>query len=113
MAMIRASCGECGDVELTTADVTVRVCADDCRGAYSFRCPGCATVVVKDAEPRIVELLVASGVNLNTWRLPAELAEPRNGRAITHDDLLDFHDLLADDTQWADEVARLVQADPR
>ncbi len=108
MATIRASCAECGDVELTTADVTVRVCADDHRGAYAFRCPRCTMVVVKDAEPRIVELLVASGVSLTTWRLPAELAEPRRGGAITHDDLLDFHDLLADDAQWMDELARLV-----
>ena len=109
MATIRASCAECGDVELTTDDVTVRVCADDNRGSYSFMCPSCSMAVVKAAEPQIVELLVASGVRLNTWRLPAELSEPRTGRPITHDDLLDFHDLLADDQQWLDEVSRLVE----
>ena len=79
MATIRASCTDCGDVELTTADVTVRVCADDNQGTYSFRCPVCRMAVVKPAEPRIVELLVASGVHLSTWRLPAELSETRSG----------------------------------
>lgn len=109
MATIRASCGECGDVELTTDDVTVRVCADDNSGSYSFRCPQCEMAVVKSAEPQIIELLVASGVRLSTWRLPAELTEPRQGRPITHDDLLDFHDLLANDEQWIHEVSRLVE----
>ena len=50
--------------------------------------------VVKPAEPRIVDLLVASGVELSTWRLPAELYEPQFGPRINHDDLLDFHHLL-------------------
>ena len=109
MATIRASCGECGDVELTTDDVTVRVCADDNSGSYSFRCPQCEMAVVKAAEPQIIELLVASGVRLSTWRLPAELTEPRQGRPITHDDMLDFHDLLANDEQWIHEVSRLVE----
>ena len=109
MATIRASCAVCGDVELTTEDVTVRVCADDNQGSYSFQCPRCQMAVVKPAEPQIVELLVASGVRLLTWRLPAELSEPRNGRPISHDDLLDFHDLLADDQQWMNEVTRLVE----
>jgi len=109
MATIRASCMECGDVELTTADLTVRVCSDDNRGTYAFRCPGCTMAVVKQAEPRIVELLVASGVPLSTWRLPAELSEPRSGRPITHDDLLDFHDKLADDERWMHDLTRLVQ----
>src|SRR4051812_36360094 len=73
MATIRATCVECGDVELTTADVRVRVCIEDNSGSYSFRCPHCTMAVVKPAEPRIVDLLVASGVELATWRLPAEL----------------------------------------
>jgi transcriptional regulator of acetoin/glycerol metabolism len=33
-------------------------------------------VVVKSAEPRTIELLVASGVEMSTWDLPAELREP-------------------------------------
>ena len=109
MATIRATCGDCGDVELTTADVHVRVCVEDNSGAYHFRCPHCAMAVVKPAEARIVDLLVASGVEMSTWRLPAELFEPHAGPRISHDDLLDFHDLLADDEQWFLELARLVE----
>jgi hypothetical protein len=61
MATIRASCADCGDVELTSADVTVRVCSANSAGSYSFTCPTCGRIVVKSAEPRIVELLVTSG----------------------------------------------------
>ena len=91
MATIRASCGDCGDVELTTGDVRVRVCVRDNQGSYSFRCPTCRMAVVKPAEPRIVDLLVASGVELSTWDLPGELFEDHVGLPISHDDLLDFH----------------------
>lgn len=109
MATIRASCADCGDVELTTLDVEVRVCTHDNQGTYSFRCPGCELVVVKAAEPRIIELLVASGVRLSTWALPAELAEPRcGGEPISHDDLLDFHALMQRD-DWIDSLNRLIR----
>ena len=108
MATIRASCSECGDVELTTADVRVRVCTADNQGTYSFRCPICAMTVVKAAEPRTVDLLVASGVAYSTWSPPLELTEPRgSGAAFTHDDLLDFHALLTDDAALAEALSQL------
>jgi hypothetical protein len=98
MATIRASCETCGDVELTTDDVHVRVCTLDNQGTYSFRCPACDMTVVKPAEPRTVDLLVASGVSYSTWSPPLELAEHRGyGAPINHDDLLDFHQFLEDD----------------
>ena len=96
MATIRASCSECGDVELTTADVHVRVCAADNQGSYLFRCPLCAMTVVKPA----------SGVSYETWTPPLELSEPRgSGSPISHDELIDFHDLLQDETQVWDALA--------
>jgi predicted RNA-binding Zn-ribbon protein involved in translation (DUF1610 family) len=105
MATIRASCPDCGDVELTTRDMAVRVCSDDQRGSYVFRCPDCRMAVTKAAEPRIVDLLVSSGVALQTWRLPAELLEQRVGEPFTHDDLLEFHELLQDDA-WYEQLTR-------
>jgi hypothetical protein len=105
MATIRASCETCGDVEVTSDDVTVRVCRDDSAGTYSFTCPTCSVVVVKGAEAHIVELLVTSGVRLVTWSLPQELHEPRAGKPIDHDDLLDFHTLLQSD-DWMDALHR-------
>jgi hypothetical protein len=103
MATIRASCPDCGDIELTTADMTVRICEEDQRGSYIFRCPSCRMTVTKDAEARIVDLLVASGVKLDVWRLPLELLERPMGAPFTHDDLLSFHELLGGDS-WFDAV---------
>jgi predicted RNA-binding Zn-ribbon protein involved in translation (DUF1610 family) len=108
MATIRASCPDCGDVELTTDEMTVRVCLDDQRGAYAFRCPTCTMTVHKDAEPRIVDLLVSSGVRRVTWRLPLEMSERPSGQPLTHDDLLEFHDLLADEG-WFATLSAMVQ----
>lgn len=65
--------------------------------------------VVKPAEPRTIDLLVASGVAMDTWSLPAELDEPREGKPITHDDLLEFHDHLHDSSSWEDAISHLLE----
>lgn len=109
VATIRASCPTCGDVELTSRDVSVQVCATNNQGSYAFRCPTCELAVSKLAEQRIVDLLVSSGVRLSVWSLPAELDEPRTGPALNYDDLLEFHrQLQADD--W---FAKLTDLDTR
>ena len=56
---IRANCEDCGDVELTIGDVEVKVCNTDNSGTYQFVCPLCDNDVIKPAEPRVVDLLVA------------------------------------------------------
>lgn len=103
MAIIRASCPDCGDVELTSRDVRVRVNAATNEGSYAFQCPECQLAVSKAAEPRIIDLLVSSGVELFVWTVPAELLEPRVGPAISYDDLLNFHYELQDES-WFDKV---------
>lgn len=109
MATIRARCFDCGDVELTTSEVNVRICTDTNAGTYGFLCPYCQKMVVKSAEPRTIDLLVASGVSCDRWSLPAELYEPRAGDPIDHDDLLDFHNLLQDDAQLTAILADLAE----
>ena len=109
VATIRASCPTCGDVELTSRDVTVQVCATNNQGSYAFRCPACSVAVSKMAEQRIVDLLVSSGVRLSVWSMPAELDEVHTGPALTYDDLLELHqELQADD--W---FTRLTELDRR
>jgi hypothetical protein len=105
---IRANCPSCGDVQLTAEDLTVRVCADDERGSYCFRCPECLGAVAKEASRRIVDLLVSSGVRMQVWRLPAELNESRVGAPLTPDDLLDFHLLLTGE-DWFEQLATEVR----
>jgi hypothetical protein len=104
--VIKASCHECGDVELRVAELRVRVCTADTQGSYVFRCPTCQMSVAKPAEQRIIDLLVASGVELIEWRLPAELFEAHDGAPIAHDDLIDFHALLESD-DWFDTIVAM------
>lgn len=113
VATIRASCPTCGDVELTSKDVTVLVCVTNNEGSYAFQCPRCRVAVSKNAEPKIVDLLVSSGVRMNVWQLPAELDEPRDGDAISYDDLLEFHFELQQE-DWMDKVSAMIsQGDDR
>jgi len=63
--------------------------------------------IVKPAESRTIDLLVASGVSFTTWRLPAELFEAHIGEPISHDDLLDFHHLLNDDIKLSNVLTEL------
>jgi hypothetical protein len=91
VATIRASCPTCGDVEMTTREVQVMVCRTTSEGSYAFNCPSCNLAVSKPADPEVVDLLVASGVRLSVWDLPAELSESHCGPPISHDDLLEFH----------------------
>ena len=108
MATIRATCGDCGDVVLTTGDVKVLFFTHDGSASYTFRCPSCRLVVVKPARGRTVDLLVASGVTMSSWDYPAELREPRGaGGPISHDELLDFHRFLLDDGRFTRAVAAL------
>jgi len=95
--VIKASCHDCGGVQLGVRDLEVRVCARREGGSYAFQCPRCRMAVAKLVETRVVDMLVAAGVRLVEWRLPAELFEPRQGDPITHDDLIDFHQSLCDD----------------
>ena len=91
-------------MQLKASELTVRVCSDDERGSYCFRCPDCRRAVAKDASRRIVDLLVSSGVRMQVWRLPAELHEAHHGTPFVPDDLLDFHLLLQDDG-WFDRLS--------
>ena len=52
MTTIRATCPSCGDVRLKASDVVVRVCANDNKGSYCFRCPSCGLRVTKSADSR-------------------------------------------------------------
>ena len=103
VATVRASCPTCGDVELTTREVQVQVCSATEQGSYSFMCPACRLIVNKPAERRVVDLLVAAGVRLVSWDMPAELSEPKLGPPITYDDLLAFHFEL-DRDDWFEHV---------
>lgn len=103
MAIVRATCAACGDVELDIADVQIQVCASNAAATYSFQCPDCRLITSKEAGERVYAALSAAGCEIVMWCLPAELRESKLGPPITHDDLLAFHLALEDDG-WMEKL---------
>ncbi len=106
MAIVRATCPTCGDVEMGVGNVQVQLCVTTSVSTYSFQCPTCGVIVTKEANGAIVESLTKAGSRLMAWSLPAELNEPKLGPKITHDDLLEFH-LAMEADGWREELASL------
>ena len=90
MTTIKASCPSCGEVELTSADITLRVCNHAPLSYYSFVCRTCRDEVRKPADDHIISLLVSGGVRATSWAVPAEALESHTGPSISYDELLDF-----------------------
>lgn len=97
MARVRATCDQCGDTELSIDGVSVRICREDHDGTYLFECPDCGTAHEKGASRRTLDLLVSSGADVTFWSVPVERLVNDVG-PLTHDHLLDFHQMLQDDT---------------
>jgi predicted RNA-binding Zn-ribbon protein involved in translation (DUF1610 family) len=106
VAIVRATCPTCGDVDISSADVQLQVCTSTNVAAYSFRCPLCKVMVNRTTTDRVVEALTQVGVRTVRWGLPAELSEPKLGPPINLDDLLSFH-LAMRDGGWEQELAGL------
>lgn len=107
MTTIRATCATCGDVELTTTDVSVMISQESGDGTYSFRCPLCDSVVVKDCPSHTIDLLVSAGVHYSMVVRPDEPTPDPTAPTFTHDDLLEFHSFLANDAQVAGALEAL------
>ena len=101
MTTIRATCATCGDVELTASDVSVMVGQDSGASTYSFRCPLCESVVVKECPAHTVDLLVSAGVVYCAHTPLFEPVPDPTAPVFTHDDLLEFHAFLGNDARVA------------
>jgi predicted RNA-binding Zn-ribbon protein involved in translation (DUF1610 family) len=105
MATIKATCPLCGEVDLTAGDVALRLGASYPRNTYCFSCPDCGDFVEKAADDRVIRLLLSGGVMPTLVHVPAEALETHEGAAITHDDLLTFHEMLKNE-EWQFELTQ-------
>jgi hypothetical protein len=102
--IVKTTCERCGDIELTPSELELRICSTPDRSVYAFTCPSCAVSVIKSAaDPRVITLLRSVGVQSVGWVIPAEVDEPREGPAITSDDLIDLM-LLLEEPDWFDRL---------
>jgi hypothetical protein len=100
---IKATCPDCGEVDLTADDILLRIGPSKAVNTYGFSCPDCSEFVQKAADDRVVRLLLSGGVVPVPVHVPAEALENHEGPLINHDDLLDFHVLLEGD-DWFDQL---------
>jgi predicted RNA-binding Zn-ribbon protein involved in translation (DUF1610 family) len=110
MTTIRTTCPRCGEVDMGPEAICLSVQSNGREGSYRFTCPSCADDVEKRADRKIVALLVSAGVDID----PAEGAPQRHpelfdaealearidafGPAFTADDVIEFHELLQDES---------------
>lgn len=106
MAIIKAACDRCGQIELAPEDIELRLCRHAPAASFAFKCPHCGEVVQKPADDRVIQILIAGGVRTKMWELPAEIWERHEGVPLTHDDLLDFH-LLLEQPDWFEKLFRV------
>lgn len=102
---IKASCPGCGEVALTSQDLTLMVCNHAALSYYAFTCPRCVEVVKKPADDHAVALLMSGGVKATPWHVPAEAMEPKVGPTLDYDDLLDLALHLSSSDLLAGEAA--------
>jgi ribosomal protein S27AE len=103
MTTIKASCPACGEVDLTADDILLRIGATKGVNTYGFSCPKCGVFVEKPADDRVIRLLLSGGVMPMLVHVPAEVLETHDGPALTHDDLLAFHEMLEED-DWFEQL---------
>lgn len=107
MTTIVVMCLECDrEVHIADHDVVLRI-RTPFEGEYRFTCPKCCKRNRRDADERVIRLLLSGGVNPICDHVPAELAEPRPGGApFQPDDVLGFNHYLQGDT-WFQDLLRM------
>lgn len=101
--IVEAECPRCGTVQVPAHEFVVYVREDSWSASYQFRCPACRCAVEKASSEHATELLVAWGAQVDVWRPPAEVLEPKDGPPFTLDDVLDLH-LLLEKPDWFEQL---------
>jgi len=88
MTTIKTTCERCGDVELEPSDLALELDPTQESGVYLFTCPNCIAVQRRPANPRVVNVLLATGVSYEVVA-PSPIDDP-----ITEAEIEAFADRL-------------------
>lgn len=96
-SFLTTTCPNCGEIDVPLGEVVLRVNDDDGSGACVLRCADCGARFSKVADDSMMILLVAAGIEVQTWVAPAEIHErPSHLAPITHSELVAFAAMLDD-----------------
>jgi len=85
MATVIVSCPSCGkQLNLQPTELVLH----SQHKLYSFWCSGCNATITKPTDRRIANLLLAAGVQEDSY---PELIDDPDAPPFTEDDLIDFH----------------------
>jgi len=82
MTTIRTTCSRCGDVELSTTDISLELAGSGDEGTYRFACPTCSTTQHRPASHRVVSILLATGVAYEVVVDAVPITETEIGRFV-------------------------------
>jgi hypothetical protein len=89
-------CEDCGDVAVRGERTTLLRCINSDEITLAYNCTRCRVRSIASVPRHWLTYLLARGFAVLDVRPPAELLEPRPvAPALTFDDLLDAHELLA------------------
>lgn len=91
------TCTTCGDQEISSTEVSARVCVDNDDAEYRFTCNHCENTIVKSCDQDVVEALGAINVLVEVWKLPKLKRKARRGANLTEADLTRFKNGLYND----------------
>ena len=96
---VQARCAWCGEVELEPQGLRVNVGSGG-TALFEFVCPSCGRLNLGGIDGAEAPALFAAGAEWCRGPAPFELLEERSGPPIGWDDLLDFHQALAQHDLW-------------
>lgn len=92
---VQARCAWCGQVELGPDSLRIDMGSGDA-ALFEFVCPLCSRLNLGAIDGTETPALLAAGAEWHRGPAPFELLEERSGPPIGWDDLLDFHQALAE-----------------
>lgn len=96
MTTIKTTCDHCGEVRIGPTDIALELGTSEASGTYRFVCPSCFAIQRRPATPRVVSILLATGVS---YQVSVEAVGP-----ITTSEVDRFIDLL-DGDDWFERLA--------
>lgn len=88
-------------------EIKILSCLDFEQDELVFFCQNCQQESRKTIKGKVLQLLHSNGTKVETWSIPEEYFETKQGQPVNHDDLLDFHIHLKDEQMFAQALKEL------
>ena len=87
---VRVTCLACTQIDIPAAAMTI----ESAQNTYRFRCPGCACLMVRQAQPAVIMLLLRAGANVIDYHSRIRGRYDYALKPISEDEQIAFHENL-------------------